>query len=202
MPERVNSFAPMIPGVVSVLVATVAVHSYSPARADNACIEQPSQPAAEGTRWSLHYDRAKGRKCWVLVDASTNGHDAAAPQSQPSAASTPAPLPSLSSQIASLLGNLTGASANAAPQAAAPQVAAPQISPASVPRKPQGNAANAGRTDNGVRAADQRSVGEGHAAKRVAPALTAPEREALFEEFLRWQNQESISALIPWPSSR
>ena len=199
MPERVNSFAPMVRGVISALVATVAVHSYSPARADNACIEQPSQPAAEGTRWSLHYDRAKGRKCWVLVDASTNGHDAAAAQAQPSAATTPAPAPSLSSQIASLLGNLTGASANVTPQASAPQVAAPQTSPASVPRKSQGNAAS--KTDNGVRA-DQRSIGEGHAVKRVSPSLTPPEREALFEEFLRWQNQESISALIPWPASR
>jgi len=194
MPERASSFAPTIPGVFSVLVATVAVHTYSPARADNACIEQPSQPAAEGTRWSLHYDRAKGRKCWVLVDALTNGHDAAAPQAQPSAAATPAPVPSLSSQIASLLGNLTGASANVTPQATAPQ-----ISPASVPRKPQGNAAS--KTDNAVRA-DQRSIGEGNAVKRVSPSLTAPEREALFEEFLRWQNPESISALIPWPASR
>ncbi len=196
MRERVNSFAPMIPGVFSVLLATVAVLPCSAVRADNACIEQPSPPAAEGTRWSLHYDRAKGRKCWVLVDASANGHDAAAPQSQPSAAATPAPVPSLSSQIASLLGNLTGASANVTPQAAAPQV-----SPASGLRKPQGNAVNSSKTDNGVRA-DQRSNGEGHAVKRSSPALTAPEREALFEEFLRWQNQESISALIPRPAAR
>jgi len=202
MPERVNSFAPMIPGVFSVLVATIAVHFYSPVRADSTCIEQPSQPAAEGTRWSIHYDRAKGRKCWFLVDASTNGHDAAAPQAQPSAAPTPAPVPSLSSQIASLLGNLTGASANVTPQATAPQVTAPQISPASAPRKPQGNAANASKTDSSVRA-DQRSIGEGHAVKRVSPVLTQPEREALFEEFLRWhENKESVSTLIPWPSSR
>src|SRR6266849_7057714 len=193
MPERVNSFAPMIPGVFSVLVATVAVHFYSPARADSACIEQPSQPAAEGMRWSGNYDRAKGRKCWFLVDASTNGHDAAAPQAQPGAGATP--VPTLSSQIVSLLGNLTGATANVTPQGNAPQVNAPQVSPASVPRKPQGNAANASRTDNSARA-DQRSVGEGHTVKRVSP-----EREALFEEFLRWQeNKDSLSTLIPWPS--
>src|SRR5260370_41299145 len=109
MPERANSFAPTIPGVFSVLVATIGVPFSSPARADSACLEQPSQPAAEGTRWSLHYDRAKGRKCWILVGASTNGHDAAAAQAQPNAAPTPGPVESLSSQIASLLGNLTGA---------------------------------------------------------------------------------------------
>src|SRR5262245_54536803 len=104
MPERVNSFAPMIPGVFSVLVATIAIQSYTPARADSACIEQPNQPAAEGTRWIARYDRAKGRKCWFLVDAPASGHEAAAPQGQESAASTP----SLSSQITTWLGNLTG----------------------------------------------------------------------------------------------
>jgi hypothetical protein len=191
MPERVNSFAPRIPGVFAVLVATIAVHFSSPARADSACLEQPSQPAAEGTRWSLHYDRAKGRKCWILVDASTNGHEAAAAQAQPNAAST------LSEQIASLLGNLTGAAANLAPQ---PTV--PQVSPATAPRKPQGNTANASKADNGIHA-DQRSIGEGHTAKRVSPVLTQPEREALFEEFLRWQqDQQSPSTLLPVPSSR
>jgi len=187
MPERVNSFAPTIPGVFSVLVATIAVHFCSPVRADSACLDQPSRPAAEGTRWSAHYDRAKGRKCWVLVDASTNGHEAAQPQ--PNAASTS--VETISSQIASLLGNLTGATANVTP---------PQAGPTSVPRKPQGNATNASKTDNGVRA-DQR--GEGHAVKRVNPALTQPEREALFEEFLRWQqNEETLSTLIPGPASR
>jgi hypothetical protein len=191
MPERANSFAPTFSGVFSVLVATIAVHFCSPVRADSACLEQPSQPAAEGTRWSAHYDRAKGRKCWILVDASTNGHDAAAPQAQPSAAST------LSEQIASLLGNLTGASANVARQPTAPQVG-----PATAPRKPPGNTANASKADNGVHA-DQRSIGEGHAVKRVSPVLTQPEREALFEEFLRWQqDQQSPSTLLPAPSSR
>jgi hypothetical protein len=107
----------------------------------------------------------------------------------------PASMEALSSQIASLLGNLTGASANVTPQATAPQAGAP-----SVPRKPQGNATNASKTDNGVRT-DQR--GEGYAAKRVNPALTQPEREALFEEFLRWQeNKDTLSTLLPRPASR
>ena len=74
------------------------------------------------------------------------------------------------------------------------------IGAATVPRKLQGSVANASRTDNGVRT-DQRA--EGHAVKRVTPALTQPEREALFQEFLRWQeNKESISTLLPEPSSR
>ena len=58
---------------------------------------------------------------------------------------------------------------------------------------------NASKTDNGVRA-DQRA--EGHAIKRVNPALTQPEREALFEEFLRWrENKDALGTLLPGPSS-
>jgi hypothetical protein len=181
MPERVNAFAPMIPRVFAVLVAMIAVHFCRPVRAE--CIEQPNPPAAEGTHWSLHYDRAKGKRCWILVDGSTNGHDGAAAQAQPNA--TPGPVESISSQIASLFGNLTGASANA------PQVNGPQTSPATGPRKPQGNAANASKADNGVRA-DQRSTGEGHAAKRASSGLTQGKREELFEEFLRWRESQQI----------
>jgi len=188
MPERANSFAPTVHGVFAVLVVTIAVHCCGPVRADNACTEQPSPPAAEGMRWSLHYDRAKARKCWVLVDASTSGHDA--PQAQPNAVSASAAVETLSSQIASLLGSLTGASANVTPPAGA----------ASVPRKLQSNGANASKAENVVRA-DQR--GEGHAVKRVNPALTQPEREALFEEFLRWQqNEDALGTLLPGPTSR
>jgi hypothetical protein len=193
MPERVNSFVPLLLAVLFVFVATITVPVDSPARADSACIEQPSQPAAEGTRWIARNDRAKGRRCWFLVDA--NGRDITAPQAQPSAA--PTPEPTLSSQLATLLGNLTGASTTVAPQGNPPQT-----SPANPARKPQGNAANASKTDNAGRA-DQRSIGEGHAVKRASPVLPQPERDALFEEFLRWrESQQSISTLAPWPSSR
>ena len=194
MPERANPFAPPFSGVflvlVAVFVATGAVDFCSPVRADNACLEQPSQPAAEGTRWIAHYDRAKGRKCWSLVDASTNGHDAAAAHAQPGAV----PAPTLTSQLAALLDNLTGAAAIMTPQAIAPHTGA-----ASVPRK--GNAANASKTNGSVRA-DQKSIGEGHSSKRASPALSQSER-ALFEEFLRWRESNEITgAPDPRPSSR
>jgi len=205
MPKRGNSFAPIIPSLAFAFVATIAVYLCSPVRAETACIEQPSQPAAEGTHWSARYNRAKGRKCWFLVDA--NGHDVTASQIQPNAAPTPAPASSLSplAQITSFLG--LGPTANAAPQANTQQANTPQgdpaqNSPASVPRKRDGNAANAGKNDNGSRA-EQKTVGEAHPVKPVSLPLTAEEREALFEEFLRWQeNRQSASTLSPWPHSR
>jgi hypothetical protein len=152
MPERVNSFAPVLPCVFLALVATVAVDFVSPVRAESA-----------------------------------NGRDITPSQAQPSSVPTPAPVDLLSSQIASLLGSLTAAAENAMPQVSAPPADAPQTGSARAPHKPRGNGAKAMRADNGLRG-EQKGAGEGRgAAKRVSSPLTEPEREALFEEFLRWQ---------------
>jgi hypothetical protein len=112
MPKRVKSFVPMVSAVFFVFVAVIAAPNYSPAWADNACIEQPNQPAPEGARWYAHYDRAKGRKCWFLTEVPPNGHDVTTPQGQPSAA----PTQTLSSRLASLFDSLTGASTSAIPR--------------------------------------------------------------------------------------
>lgn len=200
MPERVNSFAPVICSVSFVFIATTAVHFASPAQAESACIEQPSQKAAEGTHWTAHYDRAKSRKCWLLVDA--NGRDVTASQAQSSAAPEPSPVDALSSQIASLLGSLTGAAESAAVQVTAPQGDAPQTGPSRVPRKPRGSGVNAGKADNAVRA-EEKGAGEGRAVKHVSSPLTEPERVELFEEFLRWREiQQTVSAPSRSPSPR
>src|SRR5262249_57321632 len=125
MPMRVNSsvsmiaFLPTFPIVFFVSVAFATIMG-SIAQADSTCIEQPNQPVPEGARWHFRYDRALGRKCWFLADASAGAHDVAAPQTQFSATTEP----SLSSRLASLFGSLTGASGNAAPEA----------NPASAPR--------------------------------------------------------------------
>jgi hypothetical protein len=200
MPERVNSFAPILPCVFLVFVVTVAADFTSPVRAESACIEQPSQGAAQGTHWIARYDRAKGSKCRFLVDA--NGRDVTASPAQPSLAPTSAPADALSSQIAAFLGGLTGVADNAMPQVSAPQADAPQTGPVRAPHKPRGSGANAGRADNGVRA-EQKGAGRGRGAvKRASPSLTEPEREALFEEFLRWQEiQHTIGASSYSPSS-
>ena len=205
MPERVNSFAPILPCAFLVLVATVAADFASPARAESACIELPSQRAAQGTHWIARYDRAKGSKCWFLVDA--NGRDVTASPVQPGLAPTSAPVDALSSQIASFLGGLTGVADNAMPQVSAPQADAaqtdaPQTGSLRAPHKPRGSGANAGR-DNGARA-EQKGAGKGRGAvKHASPSLTEPEREALFEEFLRWQEiQHTIGASSYSPSSR
>ena len=201
MPQRVVSFVPMILSVplipalffvvvVLTFVATIVAFTYGSARADSACIEQPSQPAAEGARWYLRYDRTKGRKCWFLGIATTNVRDATTPQGQTSAATAP----TLASRLAELFGGLAGSSANVAPQ----DNAAPSNLMTS-PRKTQGNSPNAAKPNNSVRT-DQRDIVEGHVEKRAPPVLTQPERNALFEEFLRWhESQQNINRPNPSP---
>jgi hypothetical protein len=195
MPERVTSFAPILPCVFLVLAATVAVDFVTPVRGEGACIEQPTPKAAEGTHWSARYDRAKDRKCWFLVDA--NGRDVTASPAPPS--STPTAVESISSQIASLFGSLTAAVAENAIPRSVPSGDAGQTA---APHKPRGSGANASRADNASRG-EHKSAGEGHdAVKRVSPALTESEREALFEEFLRWQEvQRTIGASGQSPPS-
>jgi hypothetical protein len=201
MPKRVVSFVPMILSVplipalffvvvVLTFVATIVAFTYGSARADSACIEPPTQPVAEGARWYLRYDRTKGRKCWFLGIATTNARDATTPQGQTSAAAAP----TLSSRLAELFGGLAGSSANLAPQGnAAPN------NLTTAPRRTQGHSPNAARPNNSVRT-DQRDIFEGHAEKRAPPMLTRPERNALFEEFLRWhESQQNINRPNPSP---
>jgi hypothetical protein len=204
MPKRVNSFIPTIlsgrpiPAVLLVvaaliLVATIVAPTRDSARADSTCLERPGQPAPEGARWYLRYDRAKARKCWFLGRATTSAYDVTAPQVQARASATP----TLSSRLASLFGELTGSSANSAPQGNAPQ-----SNSARAPRKPRGNSANATKTENSVRA-EQRDTVEGHAGKHASQALTNAKTNALFQEFLRWrEGQQNINRSNQQPPSQ
>jgi hypothetical protein len=176
MPRRANWFGLKKSGVVCVLLATVAVSFDSPAQAE--CITQLNQQAPEGTHWSLHYDRVKNRRCWILVDAT--GQELSTVQEQPDAS------PTLSS-LQTFFTNITGI--QRAPQQA--QEAAP-----SPPRKPQAHLANANRADRPVRTEQKNDA---HAAKHE---LTPPERDALFEEFLRWHESQQITGTGKPPASR
>jgi hypothetical protein len=210
MPERVNSLASKILGAVFISLA--AVNFDSPVRADDACIEQPPQPVAEGMHgsapyaschschagtaedphWSARYDRARGRRCWFLLDA--DGRDVTA-----HARARAAPAPTLSSTLASVLGNfnLMGASADVTPKSNAPKVSPPS------PQRKQGDTAGANKTDNRVRAA-QRSSDDGHAAKQASRESNQQDHDRLFEEFLEWNERQNVinNTLGPRPSTR
>jgi hypothetical protein len=176
MQRRTNWYGLMKSGVICVLLATVVVGFDGPAQAE--CITQLTQQAPEGTHWSLHSDRVKNRRCWILVDAT--GQEVPTEPAQSDASST-------LSSLQTFFTNITGIQPTAQPQEA----------PASAPaRKPQANLANANKPDRPVRT-EQKS--EAPAAKHE---LTQPERDALFEEFLRWHESQQITGAAKQPVSR
>ena len=178
MPRRARSFGPMMSGVVCAVLAVVAVSIDSPAQAE--CITQPNQQAPEGAHWSLHTDPVKNRRCWVLVDAA--GHDLSTPPQEEQS-----PASSALSTIQTFIGNITGGGPSSPPA---------QEAPAALPQAPAGpplhrippRTANASRPDHAVRT-EQKDKGDPNAGKH---GLSDPEREALFEEFLRWHENQQI----------
>jgi hypothetical protein len=171
MLRRANWFGLMKSGVVCVLLVTGAAGFGSPAQAE--CITQLNQQAPEGAHWSLHYDRAKNRRCWILVDAT--GQEVSTIQVEPEA--TPA-ISSLQTFFTNITGIQPGAQSQDAPASPAPT---------SSPRKPQAPLANANKPDHPVRT-EQKS--DAPAGKRE---LTEPERNALFEEFARWHESQQMT---------
>jgi hypothetical protein len=179
--RRAGSFGRLKSGAAGVhaiaLMAVVTAAVSAPARA--ACITQPNRLAPEGAHWSLHNDRDKNQRCWVLVDAS--GHDISAPrpQAQPAASS------GLSS-LQAFIDNITSA-------ASQPQQA--QAAPANPPRKPAApRVAHAGRTEHP--AVRPEPKGE---PRPVRQELDEPDRDKLFQEFLRWRENQKSTQNPPAP---
>jgi hypothetical protein len=183
MPRRAPFSGPLMSGAVCAVLATVAVDMDSPAQAE--CIVQPNQQAPEGTHWSLHSDRAKNRRCWILVDST--GHEiSSTPEAQPSTS------PVLST-LRTFIGNFTGG-----PPSPPVQEAAPAADPAPPPpRRPAARVASPNRAERAART-EQREKSDAPPAGRE---LTGPEREALFEEFLRWHESQQITGGVK-PSPR
>jgi hypothetical protein len=166
----------MMSGVVCVLLAIVATGFDSSAYA--ACILQPNQQAPEGAHWSLHTDSVTNRRCWILVDSS--GRDISTPQEQ-----------SAVSSLQSFLSKLTGS-----PPAPTSQEA-PASPAANPPRKPQPHVATVNRAADQPVRTEQKS--ETHPARHE---MTPGERDALFEEFLRWHESQQITGAGKSPASR
>jgi hypothetical protein len=207
MPERITSFSPTFVGGVFVSLAAIAINLNTPARA--ACVEQAPQPVTEPThisvpshvsvpydyaachschamgaqdlRWTFRYDRAKGRKCWFLLDAA--GHDVTEAHVQPGRAAAAS---TFWSKIQSWFGNLNlMKTANAEPENSVPRG-----TPVSPLRK-QGDTVNANKKDSNSRAAD-RNNDEGRAAKRASQTSKREDERALFEEFMQWRERQKV----------
>ena len=174
MPRGARSFGPIMPGVVCVLLAAAAPGFVSSAQAE--CITQPNQQAPDGAHWSLHSDRVNNRRCWILVDSA--GRDLSAPEPQSAASSA-------LSSVQSFIGNLTGGPSAQPSETPAKPEAAP-------PRKPQPPVAQprSGNVNGAVRPVRTEQKAN---AQPAEDDTKRGERDALFEEFLRWRESQKIT---------
>ncbi|HEY6257218.1 MAG TPA: hypothetical protein VIY51_15650 [Xanthobacteraceae bacterium] len=185
------------------LATMIGLGATDAARTDN-CLTEPTGAAAPGTRWFYHSDRATNRKCWYLVEAGPRAPAEAPPPSPEGAqqspfgtffsswaagfGSSPAPQPDTAGGDPRTSGDTHTL------QAARPQPA--RLQPARPDSIKSDDDGAAGKQPRAVRRPDVQAelAPKPH---RPAPARTAgasavsdAERDALFQEFLRWKERQ------------
>lgn len=179
MRRRASTCGPLRSGLACLVLLTVTASLDRPAQAE--CILQPKEHPPEGAHWSIHLDRAKNRRCWVLVDAQ--GRDFTAPPEQ----AAPSFSFSLSS-VQSFFNNIVGGPppmADPPSEQETPAAAAPGAAP---PHPPASRVAAAARPA-------VRTERKGTASHDMTPE----ERDALFEEFLRWHESQQVTGATKEP---
>jgi hypothetical protein len=221
MPNRANSFVPALfaGSLFAGSLATTVLLGLSVTASDAAeCFESPQRKAEPG-HWYYHSDRPQGKRCWFFEPTETRSAEAMT--SQPA---TPAPNegspPSLFSQLAA------GFSQNHAPpsQQSVPQQTSipdesaevartaspkpPKATKVSKRERPQETAAPPPATSSAASAeqhdhpsTEQREQAQPPAAakseKQQQPADVV-EREALFQDFMKWQQERAVFG-TRWP---
>jgi len=155
-------FAPITPGINDRVLA------------GSECAEQPDREPSQGAHWYYHYDREKNRKCWHLNVAVARTQEAAPSQQGQSASLTVA-----EPTIGSVFSALFGGSANA------PSGPMLQDTVAGEPRIIQSDSTRPLKIED--IAQQQPNIPEERAEQRYITPLSAAQRSALFQEYLRWE---------------
>jgi hypothetical protein len=158
------------------------------------CLAGPNRAPAPGGHWYFHLDRTNDRKCWYLVEPDTRGPTAEAPPTQPLPSAEPTP-PGFGSFF-SLMG-LSSAPVGAPPDTGSSagrtgdsaRADDPRNAAAPSPRPAAGHRPDtqAALTPKPRRSPPARPPTE-HADEQPASPDQA-ERDALFQEFLRWRDR-------------
>ncbi len=190
MSKRVTS---SIQAACGLLVVAVMLGTNQAARAADDCLTGPNRRPGPGGHWYFHLDRATDRKCWYLVEATARAPAAETVQSQP-AEPQPQPQPAFGSFFSSL--GLTG-STTPDPNTADPRIMQPARAEdtrsddgatgrqSRIVRRP---VAEASLTPRPRRPAPARPPAP-HADDQAAPPKP-DERDALFQEFLKWRQRQ------------
>jgi hypothetical protein len=194
MSKRVIS---CVPALCAGLIATVIMleSDFATLAADD-CLAGPNRPSAQGGHWYYRVDHAANRKCWYLVKPAARRPAADAPEPQP--ASEAAPQPTFGSIFSAFAAGFPGATAGAQPD---PTTGDARITQTARPDDPRNDATAPGRSPRIARRPDvaalvpkqhrpvhARPPAE-HADEQAAPPAQA-ERDALFQEFLKWRQRQ------------
>jgi len=191
------SLTSRVPAISATLLATmVAIGTTSAAGAARDCIEQPTGQVSQGAHWYYHVDRTNKRRCWYLELSPTMAPQAASPEQQPD---EPPPQSPISFLFNFLTGGLTGLSGSQQDIARSD----PRIKqvPSNRPLKIDDIVStelmrNARLYDsNGILASEwrQNPPPQRRSDKYGAPPINRSEHDALFHEYLRWQELQRFS---------
>jgi hypothetical protein len=167
------------------IAMAIMLGSNRAARADD-CLAAPSRPPAPGGHWYYHLDHATDRKCWYLVEPR-----APTAEAEPQPASEPPPQPPFGSFFSSL--GFTGSTRQPDPTTGdarilqpvrpdersddatgrQPRVARPPVTEAALVQKPH-----------------RPHVRPPVEHDEPAASPTQAERDALFQEFLKWRERQ------------
>ena len=199
MPYRAN---PRVPAVFAGLLAVAMVLGTNrPVQAAGECIAQPDQRVHQDGHWYYHSDRVHHRRCWYFDSSEVTISPSSSPSLpgrglSPNADSQPSWFSQFAAGLTQTLSS--GPQQNSAPDD--PSTAAKAVSPKHpktskivaqehsriAPLLETTGAASAGRHDQLL----PQSAAE--KAEKGRPQLTAADREALFEDFLKWHMDRNI----------
>jgi hypothetical protein len=171
----------------TIVLGTSLLGTSEPTRAADDCLAAPNRAPAPGGHWYYRLDRASDRKCWYLVEPPPQTPIAQAPQPQLVPEPTPPPAQPIFGGFFSALGfapppqpNTTGD-----PRIAQPAPADDLKTGGAEPGRPS----RMTLASKQRRPVHQRPPAE-HTEERPAASFNQAERDALFEEFLKWRERQ------------
>jgi hypothetical protein len=172
------------------LVATATVLGSNHAALADDCLAGPNRPPAPGGHWYYHVDRSTDRKCWYLVEPAARAPAAEVPAPSPVSEATPQPT------FGSFFSSLGFAGSTPQPdttgdarivQFARPDNLRSDDNAGRQPRIVRHPVTEASLVQKPRRPARARPPAERADEPAASPAQT--ERDALFQEFLKWRER-------------
>jgi hypothetical protein len=193
MSKRIVSWVPT--ACVGLLAAATLLGTNRAAPAGNDCLAGPNRAPGQGGHWYYHLDHASNRKCWYVAEPEARSPTAQAAEPQPAPDPVPQPPQPTFGTFFSSLG-FPGAQPNTAGDVRVAQPAPADdlktdlAAPARRSRMLRHPDAEAALAPKPHRPAHARPPAE-HADEGAAPPLNQAERDALFQEFLRWRESRT-----------